>query len=131
MPVDMMVAPAVGAMERVGGRHILPVSVMEAPTVGAIERAGGRHIMPVAVMEGPAVGMTERAHNTGCGDGGSRCLRDRRMLAGDGEGQFGPTDQHQRTLKKSRLYPVTVAATIGVKWTLQRRVLVVILNSPQ
>ena len=30
----------------------------------------------------------------------------------DGEGRFGPTDQRQQTLQKSRLYPVTVAVTI-------------------
>ena len=37
------------------------------------------------------------------------------MLAGDGEGQFGPTDQRQRTLQKSRLYPVIVAVTFRGK----------------
>ena len=31
------------------------------------------------------------------------------------EGRFGPTDQHQWTLQKSRLYPVVVAATIRGK----------------
>ena len=35
------------------------------------------------------------------------------MQAGDGEGRFGPTDQRQRTLQKSRLYLVIVAVTIG------------------
>ena len=38
MPVAIMVAPAVGAMERVGGRHIMPVEVMVAP---AVCRTGG------------------------------------------------------------------------------------------
>ena len=42
-------------------------------------------------------------------------MQDGRMQAGDGEGWFGPTDQHQRTLKKSRLYLVIVAVTIGGK----------------
>ena len=37
------------------------------------------------------------------------------MQAGDGEGRFGPTDQHQQTLQISRLYLVTVAVTIGGK----------------
>ena len=37
------------------------------------------------------------------------------MQAGDGEGRFGPTDQHQRTLQISRLYLVTVAVTIRGK----------------
>ena len=59
-----------------------------------------------------------------------RCRRDGRVQAGDGEGRFGPADQCQRTPQISKLYLVTVAVTIGVKWTLQRRVLVVILNSP-
>ena len=35
------------------------------------------------------------------------------MQAGDGEGWLGPTCQHQQTLKRSRLYQVTVAVTIG------------------
>ena len=43
------------------------------------------------------------------------CRQDRRMQAGDGEGRFGPTDQHHRTLQISRLYLVTVAVTIGGK----------------
>ena len=38
-----------------------------------------------------------------------------RMQAGDGEGQFGPADQHQRTLQKSRFDLVIVAVTIGGK----------------
>ena len=37
------------------------------------------------------------------------------MHAGDGEGRFGPTDQRQRTLQKSRLDLVIVAVTIGGK----------------
>ena len=37
------------------------------------------------------------------------------MLAKDGEGRFGPTDLQQRTLQKSRLYPVAVTVTIGGK----------------
>ena len=38
-----------------GGRHIMPVAVMEAIAVSAMERAGDWHIMPVAVMEAPTV----------------------------------------------------------------------------
>ena len=37
------------------------------------------------------------------------------MQAGDGEGRFSPTDQHQRTLQKSRHYRVIVAENIGGK----------------
>ena len=37
------------------------------------------------------------------------------MQAGDGEGRFGPTDQHQRTPQISRLYLVIFAVTIGGK----------------
>ena len=34
------------------------------------------------------------------------------MQAGDREGRFSPTHQHQWTLLKSRRYPMTVAVTI-------------------
>ena len=37
------------------------------------------------------------------------------MQARDGEGQFGPSDQRQRTLQKSRHYLVIVAETIRGK----------------
>ena len=52
-----------------------------------------------------------RAHNACGGDKSMCCRLDGRMQAGDGEGRFSTTDQRQRTL--------------------QRRVLVVILNSSQ
>ena len=72
----------------------MPVAVMVAPAVGGMERVGGGHIIPVAEMRAPAVGRT----------GGCKA-----------EGQFGPTDQHQRTLQKSRLYLVIAAVTVGGK----------------
>ena len=57
-----MVAPAVVATERAGGRHVMPVAMMEAPAVSTMERVDDGHIMPVAVMVAPAV----------CGTGGCK-----------------------------------------------------------
>ena len=88
-------ASTVSRTERVGGGHIMPVAEMRATTVGGTERVGGRHKMRVAEMRATTVDRTER------------------LQSGDGEGRYGPTDQRQRTLQKSRLYLVTVAVTIG------------------
>ena len=80
--------------------------------------------------ERPVVGGVVQAHNAPSGDESMCCRQDGRMQAGDGEGRFGPTDQHQRTLQISRLYLVTVAVTIGGKVDTAETVMVVILNSP-
>ena len=37
------------------------------------------------------------------------------MKVGEGEGRFGPTDQHQPTVYKFQLYLVVVGETIGSK----------------
>ena len=104
------------------------VMVMLGQRIYTLLRLSGRHVMPDerAVVGGMV------AHNAGGGDESMHCRRDGRMQVRDREdGRFSPTDQRQRTLQLSRLYLVTVAVTTGVKWTLQRQVMVVIFNSPQ